>query len=204
MPGSYFLSGLVLGIGACGIHCAVLLAPLAARTANNWRQGIGTGLLFGLGKVIVLGLYGALAAAAGGLVYRLIGHELVTFVAGMVLAGLGVWFLLSRSGRCGRIAREGSPFLLGVVDGLTPCGATTGLLLAVAGLGTGIVQGLLAGLFFGLGTVTGPVLLICGVTPSVWAKVARLRYAAVVLRVAGAAVFFVWALMLLAGGGGAI
>jgi hypothetical protein len=154
-----------------------------------------------LGKVLILGLYGSLAAAAGGLVYRLIGHELITFAAGSALAALGVWFLL-KSGRCGRLARDVSPFLLGVVDGLTPCGATTGLLLSIAALGGGVFHGLFAGLLFGLGTITGPLLLVCGVTPPLWSRIARVRYSGMILRVMGAAVFFYWSFLLMVGGGG--
>jgi hypothetical protein len=200
MPGSYLLSGLILGLGVCGVHCVFFLAPVTARTAAHWKQGVGAALLFGLGKVTVLSLYGALAAAAGGLVYRLISHELVTFAAGLVLAALGVWFLL-KSGRCGRLARSASPLLLGVVDGLIPCSATTGLLLSIAALGSGIVHGVVAGFLFGLGTVAGPLLLICGVTPWLWSKVARFRHSGLLLRLLGAAVFFFWSFLLLANGG---
>lgn len=201
MPGSFFVSGLLLGVGLCGIHCAVLLAPVAARTAAHWTHGIRTALLFGAGKVTVFSLYGALAAAAGDLVYRLMGHHLVGFGAGMALAALGVWFLL-RSGRCGRVAAGASPLLLGLIDGLTPCGATAGFLFYVAALGRGLWFGLSAGLLFGLGTITGPALIVCGVAPVLWSRLARFRHSGMILRIIGSAVFFVWALVLLLGGAG--
>jgi hypothetical protein len=199
MPGSFFVSGLLLGVGLCGIHCAVLLAPVAARIATHWTHGLRTAVLFGAGKVAVFGLYGALAAVAGDLVYRLVGHDLVTFAAGMALAAMGVWFLL-RSGRCGRIAAGASPVLLGVIDGLTPCGATAGFLFYVAALGRGLWFGLFAGLLFGLGTVTGPILIVCGLIPSLWSKLVHFRHSGIVLRISGSVVFFVWALLLLLGG----
>lgn len=200
MPGSFFVSGLMLGVGLCGLHCAVLLAPVAARTAARWQHGVGTALVFGAGKILVLSLYGGLAAGAGDLIYRFMGHDVVTFAAGMTLAAVGVWFLF-KSGRCSRIGSSAPPFVLGVIDGLIPCGATTGFLLYVAAVGSGVWHGLFAGLLFGLGTVTSPVLLVCGVTPSLWAKLAHFRHSTLVLRVLGAIVLFVWSLQLLLVGG---
>ena len=102
-----------------------------------------------------MSLYGALAGVAGDAIFSLIGHETVSFAAGMVLAALGVWFLL-RNGRCSRIELRTPPFIVGVIDGLTPCGTTAGLLLYVAALGEGVWYGLLDGFLFGLGT--GPAL----------------------------------------------
>ena len=200
MTGSFLVSGLLLGVGPCGLHCTVLLAPVAARTAAGWKQGVGTALLFGGGKVLVMSLYGALAAAAGDAVYRLIGHDMVTFAAGMVLAALGVWFLL-RSGRCGRVESGTPPFLLGIIDGLIPCGTTTGFQLYVGALGRGPWYGLLAGGLFGLGTVISPLLVVCGVTPALWSKLARFRHSRMILRILGAAVLFLWSIVLLIGGG---
>ena len=97
--------------------------------------------------------------------------------------------------------RNTPPFLLGVVDGLTPCGTTAGLLLTVAALGKGPWYGLLAGGLFGLGTIISPLLIIGGVTPVLWSKLARFRYSGIILRILGAAVLFLWAIVLLVGEG---
>lgn len=182
------------------MHCSLVLAPVTARICTGWRGGLGTALLFGLGKATVLAVYGGLAVLMGLLVYDLFNHRWITLVAGMAVAATGVWFLLY-SGSCGGMARRGSPLLLGLVDGAVPCGATTGFLLYLAAHGGGIPFGVASGLVFGVGTMTGPVLLVCGITPRLWRRLAGRRKAQLGLRVAGSAVFFFWALLLLAGGG---
>jgi hypothetical protein len=196
---SFFLSGLVLGLGVCSLHCSLFLAPVTARVCSGWRGGLATALLFGLGKSTAMAVYGGLAVMMGLLVYDLFSHRWISFVAGMAVAAVGVWFLLY-SGSCGRMSRRGSPFLLGLVDGAVPCGATTGFLLYLAAHGGGIPFGVASGLVFGIGTMTGPVLVVCGITPRLWRRLAGKRKAQLALRVAGSAVFFFWALLLLTGG----
>lgn len=196
---SFFLSGLVLGMGVCSLHCSLFLVPVTARICSDWRGGLWTALSFGLGKVAVLAVYGALAVLMGLLVYDLFSHSWISFIAGMAVAAVGVWFLL-HGGSCGRIARRGSPFILGMVDGAVPCGATTGFLLYLAAHGGGVSFGIASGLVFGIGTMTGPALLLCGITPRLWRRLAGKRKAQLALRAAGSAVFFFWALLLLIGG----
>lgn len=200
MTWSSYLSGLVLGLGVCSLHCTLLLLPITARINSTWRGGVRTALLFSLAKVLVLAVYGGTAGLLGLLVYDLLNHAWISFAAGMAVAAMGVWFLLY-SGSCGCVAKRGSPFLLGLVDGAVPCAATSGFLLYLATQGGSVAAGVLNGLAFGLGTVTGPALLLCGVTPRLWRVLAAKRRAQLVLRATGAAVFLLWALLILTGGG---
>ncbi|AFG36985.1 hypothetical protein Spiaf_0896 [Spirochaeta africana DSM 8902] len=196
---SSFLSGLVLGLGVCSLHCSLILLPMMARLNSDWRGGVQTALLFGIGKVIALSVYGGLAALLGLLVYDLLHHAWISLIAGMVVAAVGVWFLF-KSGSCSCSARRGSPLLLGLVDGVVPCAATTGFILFISTQGYSLVSGLLSGMAFGVGTSTGPVLLVSGLAPRVWKRLAGRRHAQLVLRGVGAAVFFAWALLILVGG----
>ncbi len=199
MSWSSYLSGLVLGMGVCSLHCSLLLLPVAARLNSTWRGGVRTALLFSLGKVLVLAVYGGAAVVLGLLIYDLLHHAWISLLAGMAVAGMGVWFLLY-SGSCGCVARRGSPFVIGLVDGAVPCAATSGFLLYLATQGGSVAEGVLNGLLFGLGTATGPVLLMCGLAPYLWRGMAGRRGAQLVLRTAGSAVFFLWALLILTGG----
>ena len=196
---SSYLSGLALGVGVCSLHCSLLLLPMTARLNTTWQGGVRTAVLFSAGKSLVLAAYGALAAALGLLVYDLLNNIWISFAAGLAVAGMGIWFLLY-SGSCGCLARRGSPFLFGLVDGAVPCAATSGFLLYLATQGGGVAFGALNGLLFGLGTASGPLLLVCGIVPRFWRRVAQKRSALLALRVVGAAVFLVWAFVIMTGG----
>ncbi|POQ98145.1 hypothetical protein AU468_14405 [Alkalispirochaeta sphaeroplastigenens] len=197
---SSYLSGLILGLGICSLHCSLVLAPLVAHLHSTWRGGVRTALLFSLGKTIALTVYGGLAVLMGFLVYDIFHHRWITFAAGMVVALLGIWFLLY-SGRCGCLMRGGSPLVLGLVDGAVPCAATSGFLLFLATRGGSPLLGMAGGFLFGLGTATGPALLICGLAPSLWRRLAGNSRARLILRVAGSSILFLWAILLLAGAG---
>lgn len=197
---STYLSGLVLGLGVCSLHCTLVLLPVTARLNTTWRGGVATAALFSLGKITVLTVYGGAAGVLGLLLYDLLNNAWISFFTGMAVAATGVWFLLY-SGTCGCIARRGSPVLLGLADGAVPCAATTGFLLYLASQGGSIGHGLMNGLVFGLGTATGPLLLVCGVAPRIWRRFAGNRRALLVLRIVGSSVFFLWAGLILTTGG---
>ena len=196
---SSYLAGLALGIGVCSLHCSLLLLPMTARLSTTWQGGVRTAVLFSTGKSLVLAVYGGLAVALGLLVYDLLNHIWISFAAGLAVAGTGVWFLLY-GGSSGCVARRGAPFLFGVVDGAVPCAATTGFLLYLATQGGGVALGVIHGLIFGLGTASGPLLLVCGLVPRFWRRMAEKRTAQFILRAVGATVFFVWAWIILTGG----
>ncbi len=192
------LSGLILGAGICGIHCGILLTPVVARGGRNLREGMGIGLSFGVGKLIVYSVYGGIAAYSGRVAMELLGARVLSVTGGVLLLALGVWFFLRGKG-CARLCRSGSPFMLGVVDGFFPCGPTVGMVIYIANTGEGVVFGILSAVLFGLGTLIVPVALVCGLTPYFWSRLSRLAKADLALRIAGGAVFVLWGLNLLIG-----
>ena len=192
----FYLSGTILGVGICTLHCSLLLAPLVARININWKEGLQTAALFGAGKVLICALYGLIAALTGELLDTLVGETVLSFFGGIVLALMGIWFLFS-SGRSGRIIKRGSPFLLGITDGLVPCGPLLGFVVYIISAGLTPAAGTLAGLLFGLGTMTGPVLVVCGVVPWLWRWLKRIPHAALGLRIVGTLVFFGWGIVLI-------
>ncbi len=194
----FFLSGLALGVSICGIHCSILLLPLVARESLNWKEGVKTGLLFGAGKVIVYGIFGGIASYSGYLVRDIIDRGTLALAGGVVLILLGAWFLFYR-GRCRKFFKNGSPFLLGLVDGVFPCGPMLGFVVYLAYISRGLYFGILAGSLFGLGTITGPVLAVCGITPCLWRRLSRFSKAGLLLRLVGSAIFFLWGISLVLG-----
>ncbi len=192
----FFLSGLALGAGACGIHCSILLAPIVAKASVNWKEGVRTGLLFGAGKILVYGTFGGIASYSGYIIRNIINREVFSLAGGTALVIMAFWFFLHR-GKCGKLFKIGPPFLMGLLDGVFPCAVTLGFVVYVAHTGGGAPFGILAGVLFGIGTITGPLLAVCGATPYLWRRLSRFSRAGLVLRLIGAAILFVWGLILL-------
>ncbi len=192
----FFLSGLALGASICGLHCSILLMPVVAKGSRNWKEGVKTGLLFGAGKVLVYGIIGGIASYSGYLMQNIIDRGALAMIGGGVLILLGIWFLFYRGG-CGKIFKTGPPFLLGLVDGIFPCGPMLGFVVYLAYIGRGAYFGIFAGALFGLGTITGPVLAVCGITPYLWRRLSRFSGAGIALRLVGSAIFFLWGIILL-------
>lgn len=193
----FFLSGLALGAGVCGAHCAVLLAPVAAGS-GGWKGGARTGLFFGAGKVLAYGVLGGVASYSGHMVQDFIAGDAAALAGGAAFTVMGFWFLFRRGGCSGKFSKSGSPFLLGLIEGAFPCGVTLGLVLYIAYLGGSAPFGMLAGALFGTGSVAAPVLLACGAAPYLWRRLARRRRAVLMLRIAGSGIFFLWGLTLFA------
>ncbi len=192
----FFLSGAVVGIGACGLHCCILLAPVVAKESRNWKEGVGAGLLFGAGKVPVYALFGGLASYSGQAVQSIASNAAFPRAGGVMLMLMGIWFFFHR-GRCVKLTKIGQPLILGLLDGFAPCAVTLGLVFYIAHLGEGVVFGMLGGALFGAGTLIGPLLAVCSTTPYVWRKISGGRRSAVLLRSAGAAIFFIWGITML-------
>lgn len=154
--------------------------------------------LFSAGKVAVYGILGALAAGAGLHMHYLADSRILRTAGASVLFLIALWFLFSRGG-CGRFIRTGSPVLLGLADGAFPCGPMLGFMIYLAYAGGGLVFGAASGALFGAGTVIGPALAVCMAAPYLWKKFSRLKRAGVLLRMAGAIIFFFWGFNLYTG-----
>lgn len=193
---SLFFLGLILGGGVCGIHCGILLTPIVARGSRNLSEGMGIGLRFSIGKIIVYAFFGGMAAWSGRIAMNLLGARVLALTGGLLLIVIGVWFMACGR-KCARNCRTGSPFMLGLIDGIFPCGPTVGLVIYIANSGQSLSYSILAGVLFGLGTLAVPVLTVCGMTPYIWKKFSRLANADLVLRIVGGIIFLLWGLNLL-------
>ena len=176
--GGMFLAGLSMGSTACVLHCAPVLFYVGG-TADGWRQGLRSVLVFSFARLIALTVLGAFAGAIGGLFFSyLLVDTLATWLrsaAALIVILLGVFVLTGwgLSKDAGRICRAlvkarsrgglGSMALLGFLIGLTPlCPVVMGLLNYVA---FGLESSGLGALYlftFGLGSALVTPLLVIG------------------------------------------
>ena len=171
------ISGLVLGLMG-SFHCAGMCGPIAIALplhGNTVPQKIFGGVLYNLGRTLTYGIMGAIFGLLGQ------GVEMIGFQqkVSVIMGGLMIfsvlfpslfkhqysmdksWFsfvgkLKSTIGKMFSIRSFSSLFLIGLLNGLLPCGL---VYMAIAGaIGTGeVVLGSLYMVLFGLGTI--PMLL---------------------------------------------
>ncbi|MCX7917692.1 MAG: hypothetical protein N2589_06150, partial [bacterium] len=72
----FFLSGLLIGISLCGIHCCFLLFPLVVKGTENRKDGIKIGLFFGIPKILIYGVIGGLVSLVGLYIQNIIERKL--------------------------------------------------------------------------------------------------------------------------------
>ena len=182
-------SGLVLGF-AGSLHCLVMCSPLAVAATAGSASFIRNRITYNLGRILCYGLLGAMVSGAGSM-FRLQNVQVIVSVAvGMILIVAGVggnrWrripfitsavekFILAIKGLFGRFLRRKTPFsvfMLGVINGLLPCGLTY-LALSYCIIETKPATGFIFMISFGAGTL--PVML--GLTSGLGALLRRWNF----------------------------
>lgn len=167
------LSALLLGLMG-SFHCAGMCGPIAIALplhGNTIPQKIYGGLLYNLGRTITYGIMGAIFGLLGQGVEMIGFQQKISVIMGSVMI-ISVlfpalfknqysmeksWFsvvgkLKSTIGQMFSIRSFRSLFLIGLLNGLLPCGL---VYMAIAGaIGTGeVVLGSLYMILFGLGTI---------------------------------------------------
>lgn len=171
-----------LSLGFLGsFHCIGMCGPIAMalplRTGNRWVR-IGGGLLYNTGRALTYGIFGLLFGLLGkGFVIG--GYQQAISVVLGVLILIGVFlpanvnpeqgltkvifpFVAKVKSLLGKLFKEKNPaslFLIGMLNGLLPCGL---VYLAVAGaIATGsAINGSLFMIMFGLGTLPAMMLVV--------------------------------------------
>ena len=169
---SYLIEALTLGIiygfGPCTMFCAPVIIPLIMSSSKSSKEGIWQAFVFGLGR---LTSYSILGAITGYLGYMLQGIITSAFM-GIFMIALGVLVLLKKfPKKCPfikDIKGQHTSFVSGMIIGLSPCAPLVGA-LSLAILSMSMINGLLIGLLFGIGTLASPVLLL-GLLAGWWAK----------------------------------
>jgi sulfite exporter TauE/SafE len=195
--GALFLSGLLGSLGHCLGMCGPLVTMFGVQFRARRLAGLPYHLLYHAGRLGVYALFGALvgglssALGLGDPLGKVAGIVSLLLGLGIVLLGLGYlgWLPLGRiegagawlSRAMGWALRQGSSarvLMLGMLNGLLPCGLVYSALLMAASTG-GPATGAAGMAVFGLGTL--PALLVMGVGAG--ALSARVRQ--VFVRVAG-------------------
>lgn len=170
------ITALVLGLMG-SFHCAGMCGPIAVALplfGNSATQKVFGSLLYNIGRIITYGIMGAIFGLMGKGLELLGFQRVISIIMGavMILAvifpslinsnkiGSGIAPLVeklkSRLGKLFAVKSFGSLFLIGLLNGLLPCGL---VYMALAGsIGTGnATLGALYMLLFGFGTM--PMLL---------------------------------------------
>jgi sulfite exporter TauE/SafE len=189
-----FAQGFFLGCGPCLATCAPILLPYAG-TRKSWREGLASALSFSLGRVIVYVALGSIFGYFGAYILRYyyssgIDHYIRTALSALiVLTGLAVISGRELDIKFCRVA-EGNMVLMGVLVGLSPCVPLIGVMTEIALFSKGLFSGAVYSLFFGIGTVISPMLLMGALAPSIGGAISR-RFARAFAVVCGILLVFI-------------
>jgi len=162
---SWYIAAFVMGL-AGSLHCLGMCGPIFAASSTFYaspKEYLKPVLIHHLGKSISYALLGIAMGLLGKGMSLLLFQNKVMVICGILLilfafgnmvkwnafAGLGIW-VTHRMGKL--LGKKGGSFLLGIVNGLIPCG-----LVYAAAIGAAATQNMLYGalfmVFFGLGTM---------------------------------------------------
>jgi uncharacterized protein len=164
---SSWLTALMMGL-AGSLHCAGMCSPLAMALTKD-KPFLFSSILYNSGRVLVYALLGALASAFGSIIYLAPYQQIVSVLLGItfLLVGLGfgnmrspsidrrvVGFTTLLKRIVGSVLHQKSwatTLLLGMINGLLPCGLTYMALSACLILPQAM-DGFLFMIYFGFGT----------------------------------------------------
>ncbi|MEJ2569508.1 MAG: sulfite exporter TauE/SafE family protein [Anaerolineales bacterium] len=177
--GSLLVTGLLGSLGHCSGMCGPLVIMVGTRLGDaRWPARLGLYMLYHSGRVLIymllaalLGAFGNLLGAGskmsplGGWVSLVLGIGVIIFSLGYLgilpierFMDSGVWLSRQMKQTLKR-GRTSGMLLMGILNGLLPCGLVYSALLTAASLGSPAKAALGMGAF-GLGT--WPVLLMIG------------------------------------------
>jgi len=162
-----FYTAIVMGL-AGSLHCAGMCSPLAMAMTRN-KPFLLSNILYNSGRIFLYAFLGTLAAAFGSILHLSSYQQILSVVLGgiFVLAGFSIrnmripffdkgitafTYHLKRGFGIVSYQKSGSTtFVLGMLNGLLPCGLTY-LALSACLILPSTTDGLLFMLLFGLGT----------------------------------------------------
>jgi len=162
-----FYTAILMGL-AGSLHCAGMCSPLATAVTRN-RPFLLSTILYNSGRVLIYALLGAMAAALGSFIDLSPYQQVISIVLGclFILAGLGFQnmrlpligraitsFTFNLKNAFASIINQKSStttFMLGMINGMLPCGLTY-LALSACLILPSTIDGFLFMIFFGLGT----------------------------------------------------
>ncbi len=164
---SVWLTALMMGLVG-SLHCAGMCSPLAMALTKN-KPFLFSSILYNSGRVLIYALLGAVASKFGSFFHLAPYQQIASVLLGVIflLAGLGVgsmrlpyfgasvnWFTAFLKRMFSSVLNQKSgatTLLLGMINGLLPCGLTYMALSACLVLPQAM-DGFLFMIYFGLGT----------------------------------------------------
>ena len=157
-----FTLGLIYGTTVCSMTCLSYLGPYLLGTGDGFRDGVISSLSFGLGKICCYVFLGGLAGYLG---RELTSSPAQTLTMGIILIGVAISmpFVTKKSCRnkCHQGSKRATLLTLGAATSLVPCPPVLAILTLAASQGS-MVTGMGFGLFYGLGIIISPLLLVGG------------------------------------------
>ena len=159
--GMLFITGLLTSI-----HCISMCGSinLVATVNNDNKRSIKRPLLYNIGRIISYTIIGGLVGLVGKIIsFNNIVNGIIIILASIVMLLMSLTMLNVIKVRFKFIKYKVSnrnPFIIGLLNGLMPCGPLQAMQIYALSTGS-VLKGALSMLLFGLGTV--PLMLITGV-----------------------------------------
>ena len=161
-PAGIFGLGLIYGTTVCSMTCLAYIGPYLLGTGDGFRDGVLSSLAFGLGKICCYVFLGGLAGYLG---RKLAYSPAHTWAMGLIIIGVALSMPFIAKRRCRNRCRGGrqraSLLTLGAATSLVPCPPVLAVLALAATRGS-MFTGMGFGLFFGLGIMISPLILVGG------------------------------------------
>lgn len=177
---SLFLSGVLLGLGPCLASCGPLLVSYIAASAKGFKQAFWAWFVFSLARVFVYCILGVLAGIFGQFfishIYPLHIGKYISFAGGVFILIIGLLVFLGKAPDlriCSALNEKfikndvKSIFLFGVIVGVSPCAPLIGIFATMGLMSRNILDGVIFGLSFGVGTMVSPLLILAVLAGSI-------------------------------------
>lgn len=169
---SVFLSGVFFGAGPCLASCGPIIISYVAGTKNNITKSLIAYALFSLARISVYVVFSIFIFFLGSFTLErilgnsyefilMIGGAFILFVGALMFFGKRLEFKAYNSLRRNVIERDKKSIIFfGLITGLLPCAPLLAVLSYIGLVSTAWAHSLLYSLFFGLGTLLSPLILL--------------------------------------------
>ena len=173
-----FVVGVLTSIHCVGMCGGIMLSQSLSRESKNKFEAIEPAILYNLGRVISYTILGGIIGALGSVFSLSITAKaamqifagLFMIMMGFNMAGFSTFRKFSIKlphAACKTKNKSGSPFIVGLLNGLMPCGPLQTMQLFALGTGSA-VKGALSMFMFAVGTV--PLMLTFGAVSGLLSK----------------------------------
>jgi sulfite exporter TauE/SafE/plastocyanin domain-containing protein/copper chaperone CopZ len=172
-----FLVGLITSLHCVGMCGAIMLSQTIAKESEGKFASIKPALLYNLGRVTAYTILGGIIGAIGSVIALSLTAKaglqlfagLFMIIMGFNMAGFRAFrkFQIKLPAACAAMSKPRTPFLVGLLNGLMPCGPLQTMQIYALGTGSAF-GGALSMFMFSLGTV--PLMLTFGALSGLLSK----------------------------------